>query len=139
MSLCEQTRASRVNRQTRNLFGLGFTGCWINVVRIDYGDRPERRAGGEVAAAHDLWNHGSTQSEARVATVPFFADKEEGFLPVGIVMIGNDHGAADGESEVVLLERCFLAAREEVGRVQGVIAKIVERGTVKFGGPGFRF
>src|SRR5207244_7968049 len=94
---------------------------------------------GEVDAAHDLWNHGSTQSEPRAAPVPFFADKEESLLPVGIVMIGNDHGAADGESEVVLLERCFLAAREEVGRVQGVIAKIVERRAMKFGGPGFRF
>src|SRR2546428_549490 len=105
MSLCEQADACRVNRQTRNLFGHGFTGCWINLVRIDYGDRPQRRAGGEVAAAHHLWNHRSTQSEARVASVPLFADKEEGLLPVGIVMIGNNNVDAVGASASVMLHR----------------------------------
>ncbi|MBI4164562.1 MAG: hypothetical protein HY508_02380, partial [Acidobacteria bacterium] len=49
----------------------------------------------------------------------------------------QDHGAADTPAKLVLSEQGLGCAGEEIPRVQGIIAQILEHAPVKFIGAGF--
>src|SRR5450432_2255771 len=70
---------------------------------------------------------------------PFFRPEEKRLLPVFVVKPRNDHGAANGKTEIVLFVRGYNTFLIETRRIEHVIADKVIRIAVKSAGTGLGF
>ena len=103
--------------------------------RVDAVDRrrrqriEDRRQAAEVAAALRDRRHVAHVDDPLLSPVPFITGEEERLVPA-VVHAGNHHRTAERSAELVALE-LLLVHREEVLRIETVVAEELERTPVK--------